>query len=366
MIGEKIFQEYIENLDGLSCRESYDVGGGDFIVYNDNVDGRNLWVYDVNQRKRFSCKVEIKTSLDKFPRMSNILTPLQKEKPKYDYIVRIKLNGFIDDGFSGKINKDDLDLFLNDKKLAYNKTTPSYYANIPLLKCKEVIKSICIRLIKDYFNSMNYEMENNYFMYEKGCDYELYRNNLIKDKLIQIKGRLVSSYETTEYAPYYPDVIPDDFLIKVFDDKCNRKYKKQSDIVFIGCFYIKKYRKYKGMMSIVKGDNLKEAKLNARKKNLPMKNIDYVLTSFYKNNPCIYWNYGKHKTKFDEIYYNNVITLNHTIHINQIIIESKMDDAKFDYRIDLKIDDDFHKGFKGIFDISQLNNILNDKRVGIE
>lgn len=64
------------------------------------------------------CLVEVKSSIGKYPKITgNALTPSQKNHKYYDYILRLKIDTDIKNGFEGTLHSADLQLILSDHKL---------------------------------------------------------------------------------------------------------------------------------------------------------------------------------------------------------------------------------------------------------
>jgi hypothetical protein len=260
------------------------------------------------------CKIDVKTSLGKFPRSTNILTPSQKMKPKYDYVLRVKLYDSINNGFIGELNFEEVENILNDPKIKISKKNIDNIVKIDIENCYELLHKIGLYLLKYYFISNNYYVEIN-----QDIPYlVLYRSEDIKKQLRKMRISLSYIESGIDWLPNAHQ-IPIKYLIKCENSKQAKKMAKTKDMLNLGSFIL-----------------------------MNKENWEPEIVELYEENPWYVWDHRRQKEDYEKMLSDYVDNLNVKITFGNHVISDYRESEIFSKNIHADIQEEFSGGFQAI------------------
>jgi len=272
-------------------------------------------------------KIDVKTSLGKFPRSTNILTPSQKMKPKYYYVLRVKLYDLINNGFIGELNFEEVENILNDPKIKISKKEIDNIVKIDIENCYELLHKIGLYLLKYYFISINYYVEIN-----QDIPYlVLYRSEYIKKQLRKMRIGLSYIESDIDWSPNAHQ-IPIKYLIKCENNKQAKKMAKTKDMLNLGSFII-----------------------------INKENWEPEIVELYEGNPSYVWNHRRQKEDYEKMLSDYVDNLNVKITFGNHVIADYRESEIFSKNIHADIQEEFSGGFQAILKISECARTTSEK-----
>ena len=340
-LGERLVHDYFKNFNDLSIEEIFyqQAGYGDFQImkkakYKEykkklkKIEKEASHINDWNLIKEACpeliedllafendhiCRIDVKTSLGKYPRSTNILTPSQKNRPNYQYILKVKLFDELNDGFTGELNQENLELILSDPKLNNNTDNIDKTVKLEINECSELLQKIGIYLLKDYYTSNHFFVE--IMQSEKTRSYLLvYPTKEIQNQIEEM--RIGLTYMVSGWVPHAHN-IPLEYLVKCKNAEEAEKMTKVESMVNLGSF------------RLIKNDK------NAKN-----------LLELYQGNPFYVWDYKRQSRDYDELLSANADIINIKITFDRQLISDYQNSDFFNKKVHLEFNKRFTKGFQ--------------------
>lgn len=152
----------------------------------------------IDYENKYICRIDVKTSLGKFPRLSNILTFSQKNMPNYDYVLRVKLYEDINASFTGELNSTDLNKILNNSKLNINANYVDNIVKVGINDFRGILYDIGVYILRDYFRSKNYDSKIwSRWPYDNGKTVVVYQS---EDSALKINSKItLNNFVVVDY-----------------------------------------------------------------------------------------------------------------------------------------------------------------------